>query len=272
MSSASVGHQKAILVEFDCVNRPFDATDAGLIEFVIATDETLAIRIVDQFSLLTSELGLGERSLIAYLMGYLRQPESLVEALSEVPASIRPSDDDYLSTMETLRNLVKQARESGSYKHQFHEDFSIAASDWINRGFKCVVYSEYHDRDAILDILERTGLKGDIIAVKVPRKENKEGIKGLSEDLGLDLRSSFLIAANLHGAREVRNRYSIKTAVLDRIYVGKPYEERGYYLNIGSLLEIDPEPTGVDIRTEVTDETSLSDFLKPRKSTKRLIS
>ena len=150
--------QKAVLLDFGCLNRPFDASDAGLIEFVMATNEELATRIVDQFALLTSELGLGERSLTAYVMGYLKRPGSLANDLSEVPGSIRPSDDDYLSTMETLRNLIEEARESGSYKHQFHNDFKVAAPDWINRGFKCVVYSEHYNRDMILELLERTGI------------------------------------------------------------------------------------------------------------------
>lgn len=38
--------QKAVLLDFACLYRPFDASDAGLIEFVMATNEELATGIV----------------------------------------------------------------------------------------------------------------------------------------------------------------------------------------------------------------------------------
>ena len=257
---------KAILIDVDCIIRPFEGGTAGLINYVIATNSEMASRIEETFQLLVFELGLTERSIAAYLMGYLSHPEWVEEALSEVPDSVRPADEIYWSTLDTLRNSVKLAAESRSYENRVHEDFAIAATDWMRRGFKCVVYSEWHDREKILDVLECTGLTDGIIAVKVPRDENADWLENLSKDMNFDFATSFLITARTYGARDIRRRFQLKTAVLEssiyeRSAYRKAYDERGYYLVIGGFLDIDPAPNGIDLHAPIADDTSLAPFL-----------
>ena len=257
---------KAILTDVDCIIRPFEGGTGGLINYVIATNSEMASRIENTFYLLTVELGFTERSIAAYLMGFLSHPKSLEELLSEMPESNRPSDEVFWSTLDTLRNSIKLAADSGTYENQVHKDFAIAAADWIAQGFKCVVYSEWHERDRILKVLENAGLTDGIVAVKVPRDENADWLGQLSRDLRLDLSASFFITAHTLGARDIRRRYQLKTAVLEssiyeRSAYRKPYDERGYYLVIGSFLDIDPAPNGIDLHAPIADDTSLAPFL-----------
>ena len=150
-----------------------------------------------------------------------------------------------------------------------HQDFAVAAADWMTRGFKCIVYSERHDREKILDVLKCTALTDGIIAVKAPRDENSDWLENLSKDSNFDLATSFLITAHTYGARDIRRRFQLKTAVLEssiyeRSAYRKPYDERGYYLVIGGFLDIDPAPNGVDLHAPIADDTSLVAFLTPK--------
>lgn len=266
-SASLMSSTKAVITDVDCIIRPFEGGIGGLINYVLATNDDMASQIEGTFQLLVNELGLTERSIAAYLMGYLRDPESLKRGLSEVPESVRPADEEYWSTLDTLRNSVKLASESGAYLNQVHGDFARAASDWKSRGFKSVVYSERLERERIVDVLESAGLVDDVAAVKVPRDEHKEWLPKVSKDLSLDLPASFVIAAHTYDAKAVRRRFHVKTAVLESsIYergrYSRPYDERGYYLVLGSFLDIDPMPDGVDIREEVHGDTSLAAYIK----------
>ena len=263
--------EKAILTDVKCIIRDFGVGTVGdLIDYVIATNSEMASRIRDTFVHLEYELGLTERSTTAYLMGYLRSPESLQDALSEVPDSSRPPDEVYWSTLDTLRNSIKLAEASGSYMNQIHQDFAIAATDWIRRGFKCVVYSHHYARERILEVLECTGFTGDVIAVKVPSDDNADWLGQLSRDLTLDLPASFFITSSIFGAQDIRRRFQLKTAVLESSISERPYrhtmsyDQRGYYLVIYSFLDIDPAPKGIDLYAPITDDTSLAPFLKAK--------
>jgi phosphoglycolate phosphatase-like HAD superfamily hydrolase len=227
-----MGNAGTIFLAFDCVSGRFyvdSADSAPLMRYVLEQERhrTLSKALFEAVNRVYPH----SASMVRKLYVWLLSPKLCRELQRDADAHTIESQ------LQQLRDLMAEAFASRAFERHFYPDVTEAVGKWSDRGYGVVVFSQCSE-DEQQRILKLAAPDRSVVATSLEEDGPDATVEMLLARFPEEPTRCLLVAQDYLLVRAARHQ-RMRPVSLDRGWVLEPYIEKGYSLNIGTLIDLD---------------------------------